>query len=348
MATTHRVALLPGDGIGPEVTEAARRVVEGAGVKVEWVELPCGLGAIEKHGDALPATTIEKIREIRVAMKGPTTTPIGGGHVSANVRLRQALELFANVRPVKTVPGLETPYGPVDLVIVRENTEDLYAGLENLVAPGVVTSIKVITRRASRRIARFAFQHASDWGRKRVTSVHKANIMKLADGLFLDCARTEAKRWAKSDAQRGAVTYDEILVDALCMRLVRRASDFDVLLLENLYGDIVSDLAAGLVGGLGLVPGGNYGRHAAVFEAVHGSAPDIAGKGISNPIAMVLSAAMMCHHLGEKDAFTRIRRGVAAVTKKKEHSTRDIGGTASTREITDAIVAEVRAQPVAG
>ena len=335
----HRVALLPGDGIGPEVTEAACRVLEGAGRRIEWTELPCGLTAFQKHGDALPKPTIDKIREIKVALKGPTTTPIGGGHQSANVRLRQALELFANVRPVKTVPGLETPYGAVDLVIVRENTEDLYAGLENLVAPGVVTSIKVITSRASKRIARFAFQHAIDWSRKRITAVHKANIMKLADGLFLDCAREVAQR------HEGQIAYDEVLVDALCMKLVRRPGDFDVLLLENLYGDIVSDLAAGLVGGLGLVPGGNYGRRAAVFEAVHGSAPDIAGKGVANPIAMILSAAMMCHHLGDKDAFLRIRRGVAAVTRKKEHLTPDIGGTAGTREITDAIIREVKAQP---
>jgi len=338
MSTTYPAILLPGDGIGPEVTEAAVRVIEAAGVEVVWESLPCGLVAVHEHDDALPAFVVERIRTVRVALKGPTTTPIGGGHVSANVRLRKALELFANVRPVKTVPGLETPYGPVDLVIVRENTEDLYAGLENLVAPGVVTSIKVITRRASRRIARFAFQHAHAWDRKRVTAVHKANIMKLADGLFLDCCRESSKPW------EGKISYDEMLVDALCMKLVRRASDFDVLLLENLYGDIVSDLAAGLVGGLGLVPGANYGRHAAVFEAVHGSAPDIAGKGVANPIAMILSAAMMCHHLGETQAFTRIRRGVATVTKKQEALTPDIGGTASTRQLTDAIIAEVKAQ----
>src|SRR5439155_4882502 len=273
---------VPGAGIGPGVPAAAVRVVEAAGVRVEWTEKPCGLEAAKAHGDALPAATLDAIREAKVALKGPTTTPIGGGHVSANVRLRKALELYANVRPVKTVPGLETPYGAVDLVIVRENTEDLYSGLENVVAPGVVTSIKVITRKASRRIAQFAFRHAVDWARKRVTAVHKANIMKLADGLFLDCARRAAAPYA------GRVAYDEVLVDALCMKLVKRASDFDVLLLENLYGDIVSDLAAGLVGGLGLVPGGNYGRDVAVFEAVHGSAPDIAGKGVANPIAMVL------------------------------------------------------------
>ena len=342
MAGPYPVVLLPGDGIGPEVTEAARRVVEAAGVRVEWREQPCGLAAAKTHGDALPPFVLDAIRAAGTALKGPTTTPIGGGHVSANVRLRQALELYANVRPVKTVPGLETPYGPVDLVIVRENTEDLYAGLENVVAPGVVTSIKVITRRASRRISNFAFRYAVENARRRVTSVHKANIMKLADGLFLECARRAARPY------EGRVGYDEVLVDALCMKLVKRASDFDVLLLENLYGDIVSDLAAGLVGGLGLVPGGNFGRTTAVFEAVHGSAPDIAGKGVANPIAMILSAAMMCRRLGEGDASTRIRRGVAAVTKKKEALTPDIGGTASTREMTDAIVREVRAQPPSG
>ena len=308
MSTAHPAILLPGDGIGPEVTEAAVRVVESAGVKVEWESLPCGLEAVHRHEDALPAFVVDRIRAVRVALKGPTTTPIGGGHVSANVRLRKALELFANVRPVKTVPGLETPYGPVDLVIVRENTEDLYAGLENLVAPGVVTSIKVITRRASRRIARFAFQHASAWDRKRVTAVHKANIMKLADGLFLDCCRESSRPFA------GRIAYDEVLVDALCMKLVRRASDFDVLLLENLYGDIVSDLAAGLVGGLGLVPGANYGRHAAVFEAVHGSAPDIAGKDVANPLATILSAAMMLRYSLDQDgAAGRIEAAVRKV-----------------------------------
>jgi isocitrate dehydrogenase (NAD+) len=335
----HRVVFLAGDGIGPEVTEAARRVLEAAGVPIRWVEKDIGAVALDRAGDTLPADTLASIREVGVALKGPTTTPIAKGHVSANVRLRKELELFANVRPVKTVPGLETPYGPVDLVVVRENTEDLYAGLENVVAPGVVTSIKVITDRASRRIARFAFQHARAWERKRVTAVHKANIMKKADGLFLECAQQVA-------AEHPDVAFDDILVDALCMKLVRRPSDFDVLLLENLYGDIVSDLAAGLIGGLGLAPGGNYGEGCAVFEAIHGSAPDIAGKGIANPIAMILSAAMMCHHLGRPDAYRRIRRGVAAVTKtRKDALTPDLGGTATTRVLTDAIMQEVRAQP---
>jgi len=337
-----RVVYLPGDGIGPEVCAAARRVVEAAGVEVEWVERPMGLAALETHGDALPATTLDAIRSAGVALKGPTTTPSGGGHVSANVRLRKALDLYANVRPVKTVPGLETPYGRVDLVIVRENTEDLYAGLEHEVAPGVVTSIKVITDRASRRIARFAFRHAVDWARKRVTAVHKANIMKLADGLFLRCAREVAAEHA------GRVAFDDVLVDALCMHLVRDPSRYDVLLLENLYGDIVSDLAAGLIGGLGLAPGANYGEGVAVFEAIHGSAPDIAGKGIANPIAMILSAAMMCHHLGHPGAWRRIRRGVADVTKnRREALTPDLGGHGTGADLCEAIVAAVRAQPLA-
>jgi isocitrate dehydrogenase (NAD+) len=331
--STHRVVLLAGDGIGPEVTEAARQVVEAAGLPVEWVPMPIGLEAFQQHGDALPAGTLAAIKGCGTALKGPTTTPIGKGHASANVRLRKELELFANIRPVKTVPGLETPYGPVDLVVVRENTEDLYAGLENEVAPGVITSIKVITERASRRIARFAFRHADAWGRKRVTAVHKANIMKKADGLFLECCRQE------SEAYAGKIAFDDVLVDALCMKLVRNASQFDVLLLENLYGDIVSDLAAGLIGGLGLAPGANYGEGGAVFEAIHGSAPDIAGKGVANPIAMILSAAMMCHHLGRPDLYKRIRRAVAHVTQHvKEALTPDLGGTAGTATLTRAIV----------
>jgi isocitrate dehydrogenase (NAD+) len=336
----HRVILLAGDGIGPEVTESARRVIEAAGLPVAWEEQPIGLDAFTAFGDALPAKTLAAIKSAGVALKGPTTTPIAKGHSSANVRLRKELELYANVRPVKTVPGLETPYGAVDLVVVRENTEDLYSGLENEVAPGVVTSIKVITDRASRRIARFAFQYATTWERKRVTAVHKANIMKKADGLFLECCRQE------SEAHAGKIAFDDVLVDALCMKLVRKPGSFDVLLLENLYGDIVSDLAAGLIGGLGLAPGANYGEGGAVFEAIHGSAPDIAGKGIANPIAMILSGAMMCHHLGRPDLYKRIRRGVAHVTQHvKSALTPDLGGTATSATLTAAIVDGVKAQP---
>jgi len=332
----HRVVLLPGDGIGPEVVGAARRVVEATGLGIEWVPMEMGVVAFEKYGDALPGDVLEEIRRCGVALKGPTTTPIGGGHASANVRLRKELGLFANVRPVKTVPGLERPYGATDLVIVRENTESLYAGLENEVAPGVVTSIKVITEVASRRIAHFAFEYATKWGRHRVTAVHKANIMKKADGLFLACARAEAV------AYEGRVHFDDVLVDALAMKLVTNPSQYDVLLLENLYGDIVSDLAAGLIGGLGLAPGANYGLDCAVFEAIHGSAPDIAGKGIANPIAMILSAAMMCHHLGDTDAYVRIRKSVRTVTRDHPDAlTPDLGGKGTTRSLADAIIVEV-------
>ena len=340
----RRVVLLPGDGIGPEVVEAARRVVEAAGLAIEWVPREIGAVAFEKYGDALPAEVLEEIRRCGVALKGPTTTPIAKGYTSANVRLRKELALFANVRPVKTVPGLETPYGQTDLVIVRENTEDLYAGFENEVAPGVVTSIKVITETASRRIAKFAFEYALKWDRKRVTAVHKANIMKKADGLFLDCALQESK------AYEGRIKFDDILVDALAMKLVTKPSQFDVLLLENLYGDLVSDLAAGLIGGLGLAPGANYGPDCAVFEAIHGSAPDIAGKGIANPIAMILSAAMMCHHLDDADAYVRIRKSVRTITTDHHDVlTPDLGGKGTTRSLTDAIVREVerrRSEPV--
>jgi isocitrate dehydrogenase (NAD+) len=340
--SAHRVVFLPGDGIGPEVAHAARRVLEAAEMPIEWTEMDLGLCALEKHGDAMPAATVAAIKECGVALKGPTTTPIGGGHVSANVRLRKALELFANVRPVKTVPGLETRHGPVDMVIVRENTESLYAGLENEVAPGVITSIKVITDKACKRISKFAFDYAKRWGRKEVTAVHKANIMKLADGLFLDCARQASRE------QEGDAKFSDVLVDALCMHLVTNPSRFDILLLENLYGDIVSDLAAGLIGGLGLAPGGNYGADCAVFEAIHGTAPDIAGKGVANPIAMILSAAMMCHHLGHEDKYTRIRRGLASVTRThKDALTPDLGGTGTTDDLTNAIIEGVRAQPAA-
>lgn len=339
----HSVVLLPGDGIGPEVVESARRVIDVAlPGGIEWVPVLAGLGAFEKTGDALPDDVVDAIRDTGVALKGPTTTPIGGGHASANVRLRKALDLYANVRPVKTVPGLETAHGPVDLVVVRENTESLYAGLENVVAPGVVTSLKVITDRASRRIAHFAFEYAVRWGRKRVMAVHKANIMKKADGLFLDCAREEAEPFGSR------VKFDDILVDALAMRLVTDPSQFDVLLLENLYGDIVSDLAAGLIGGLGLAPGANYGERCAVFEAIHGSAPDIAGRGIANPIAVILSGAMMCHHLGHTEAYTHIRKSVAAVTREhRDELTPDLGGKGTTHSLTDAIIAALEARMAA-
>lgn len=338
--SAHQVVFLAGDGIGPEVAGSARRVLDAAGMDIEWIEKDLGLGAFEKHGDALPTETVDAIRACGIALKGPTTTPIGTGHVSANVRLRKELELFANVRPVKTVPGLETSHGAVDMVIIRENTESLYAGLENEVAPGVVTSIKVITDKACKRISKFAFEYARKWDRKEVTAVHKANIMKLADGLFLRCAQEAA------EAADDGVAFSDVLVDALCMHMVTNPARYDILLLENLYGDIVSDLAAGLIGGLGLAPGGNYGEDCAVFEAIHGTAPDIAGKGVANPIAMILSGAMMCHHLGHPITYKRIRRGVAAVTREqKDVLTPDLGGSGTTEGITEAIIAAVKAQP---
>ncbi len=338
--SVHQIVFLPGDGIGPEVAGAARNVLSAVGMDIEWIEKDLGLVAVENFGDAMPEDTCEAVRACGVALKGPTATPIGHGHQSANVRLRRALNLYANVRPVKTVPGLETSHGPVDLVIVRENTESLYMGLENEVAPGVVTSIKVITDRASRRIAQFAFDYARKWNRREVVAVHKANIMKLADGLFLRCAR-EAAAQAGDD-----IAFGDVLVDALCMHMVTKPARYDVLLLENLYGDIVSDLAAGLIGGLGLAPGGNYGEDCAVFEAIHGTAPDIAGQGVANPIAMILSAAMMCHHLGYPIAYKRIRRGVAAVTREQaDLLTPDLGGKGTTEGLTEAIMAAVQAQP---
>ncbi len=338
--STHRVAFLAGDGIGPEVTQSAREVLEAAGLPLEWVEAPMGLCAFEAQGDALPADSVARIQECGVALKGPTTTPIGTGHVSANVRRRKELELYANVRPVKTVPGLETPYGAVDMVIVRENTESLYAGIENEVAPGVITSIKVITDKACRRISKFAFDYARRWNRREVTAVHKANIMKLADGLFLNIAREVSKD------HEGEVEFNDVLVDALCMKMVTDPSRYDILLLENLYGDIVSDLAAGLIGGLGLAPGANYGEDCAVFEAIHGTAPDIAGQGVANPIAMILSGAMMCHHLGRTDLYTRIRRGIANVTREqKDVLTPDLGGSGSTESLTKHIIASVEKEP---
>jgi len=336
----QRVVLLPGDGIGPEVVGAARRVIDASGPPVEWVPMEIGLAAVEHYGETLPAEALVELRRCGVALKGPTTTPIGTGHVSANVRLRRELMLFANVRPVKTVPGLETPYGKTDLVIVRENTESLYVGLENEVAPGVVTSIKVITETASRRIARFAFEHAVKWGRHRVTAVHKANIMKKADGLFLECARQESK------AYEGRVHFDDVLVDALAMKLVSNPAQFDTLLLENLYGDIVSDLAAGLIGGLGLAPGANYGPDCAVFEAIHGSAPDIAGRDVANPVASILSVGMLYRHSFERpEADEAIQQAVNAVLET--HRTADIMAPGKQqvgcREMGDLIAARLEA-----
>jgi isocitrate dehydrogenase (NAD+) len=331
---THVVTLIPGDGIGPEVTAAAVRVLSATGIDFQWETEPAGISAIGEHGTPLPARTVESVRRNGVALKGPTETPVAGGHRSVNVELRKTLDLYANLRPVRTLPGIVSRYTDVDLVVVRENTEDLYSGLEHVVVPGVVESLKIITERASTRIALFAFDHARAVGRRRVTAVHKANIMKLSDGLFLDCCRIVARQYPE-------IRYDEIIVDNACMQLVLDPTAFDVLLLENLYGDIVSDLCAGFIGGLGLAPGANIGEKAAVFEAVHGSAPDIAGKNLANPIALVLSSAMMLDHLREHEAAERVRRAVRETLAGREKLTRDLGGTAGTTEIAEAVAARV-------
>lgn len=334
----HGVTLIPGDGIGPEVAGAMRQVVEAAGVEIEWHEQQAGAATIEQYGTQLPPHVLDCIRKDGVAIKGPLTTPIGTGFASANVALRKALDLYACLRPVHNLPGISTRFGDVDLVVVRENTEGLYSGIEHEVVPGVVESLKVTTERACKRISEFAFAYARRCGRRRVTVVHKANIMKLTDGLFLKCAREVAERHSE-------IQYDEMIVDATCMRLVMDPERFDILLCENLYGDIVSDLTAGLVGGLGVVPGANLGEGVAVFEAVHGSAPDIAGLGLANPTAILLSACLMLDHLDEQPAADAIREAIYAVLRSGEHLTRDLGGTAGTQEFTDALIASL---PAAG
>jgi isocitrate dehydrogenase (NAD+) len=330
----HRITLVPGDGIGPEVTSAAVRVLQATGIAFEWETEQAGAQALATDGTTLPERVLESIRRNRVALKGPTGTPVAGGHRSVNVDLRKRLDLYANLRPVKSLPGVASRYQDVDLVIVRENTESLYSGLEHVVVPGVVESLKIITEKASSRIARFAFDYARKHGRGRVTAVHKANIMKLSDGLFLDCCRSVAR-------DHPGIRYDEVIVDNLCMQLVLDPNRYDVLLLENLYGDIVSDLCAGFVGGLGMAPGANIGETSAVFEAVHGSAPDIAGKNRANPIALVLSAALMLDHLGESEAAERVRAGIRAVLRDPGKLTPDLGGPAGTTGVAEAIAAAV-------
>ncbi len=330
----RKVTLIPGDGIGPEVVEAAVRVLDAAGAEIEWEEMPAGIGVVSQYGKPLPDHVIDSIKANKVALKGPLTTIVAKGFASVNVELRRQLHLYANLRPVRNVPGIQTRFRDVNLLVVRENTEDLYSGIEHMVAPGVTESLKVITKDASMRIARFAFEYARQRGRKKVTAVHKANIMKLSDGLFLQCAQTVAEAYPD-------VTYEEIIVDNLAMQLVMNPTQFDILLLTNLYGDIVSDLCAGLVGGLGMVPGANLGDEYAVFEAVHGSAPTIAGKGIANPIALIFSSLLLLRHLGQDSVADRIREAVHRVTRKGQTLTRDLGGTATTREITDAIIAEL-------
>jgi isocitrate dehydrogenase (NAD+) len=326
----HTITLIPGDGIGPEIVAATVRVIEATGVDIEWETQILGAQAQEKFGTTIPESTIESIKRNKVALKGPQMTPVGKGFTSVNVGLRKALDLYANVRPIKTLPNVPSRYSDVDLVIVRENTEGLYAGLEHTVIPGVVESLKIITEKASTRIAKYAFEYARVNGRKKVTCVHKANIMKLSDGLFLECFEKVAQDYPEIEA-------DNKIVDNCCMQLVIRPEQFDVLVLENLYGDIVSDLCAGLIGGLGLAPGANIGEQGAVFEAVHGSAPDIAGQGIANPTAILMSGLLMLRHLGEHDAANRAEKAMLDVYAEGKSITRDLGGTAKTDEFARAI-----------
>jgi len=329
---THKVTLIPGDGIGPEVTQAVVRILEASGAKFEWERFAAGAEAFEIHGEYIPAALYESIERNRVALKGPVTTPIGGGFKSINVTLRKKFDLFANLRPIRNLPGLDTKYPGVDLVIVRENTEGEYVGLEHEVVPGVVESIKVITEKGSTRIARFAFEYARKHGRRKIHAIHKANIMKLSDGLFLRCARQVAEEYP-------LVAYGEHLIDNTCMQLVMNPFQYDTLLLENLYGDIVSDLCAGLVGGLGLAPGANLGVNCAIFEAVHGSAPDIAGKDVANPTALLQSAILMLRHLDETAAADKAQKALETVYAERRTLTRDVGGTAGTTQFTEAVLA---------
>jgi isocitrate dehydrogenase (NAD+) len=327
----HKITLVPGDGIGPEVTQATLKVIEAAGIEVEWETINAGGDAFQQYGKYLPDELMESIRRNKVAIKGPIATPIGQGFASINVALRKALTLYANFRPIKNLPGVKTRFDNVDIIVVRENTEDLYSGLEHVVVPGVVESLKIITANASTRIARFAFEYARRHKRKKISAIHKANIMKLSDGLFLECVRNIAQFYPE-------IVYEELIVDNTCMQMVLDPTQFDVMLLENLYGDIVSDLGAGLVGGLGLVPGANLGEDCAIFEPVHGSAPKIAGKNMANPTAMLLSAVLMFHHLGESEKASLIASAVEKVFSQGKILTPDLGGTTSTTQFTDAVV----------
>jgi len=332
---SHRVTLIPGDGIGPEVTSATVRILEAAGVKIAWEKFAAGSEAYEKYQEYIPKELIESIEQTGVALKGPVTTPIGGGFSSINVALRKRFELYANFRPIRNLPSLPTRYPAVDLAIVRENTEGLYSGIEHEVVPGVVESLKIMTEKACTRIARFAFEFARREKRKKIHAIHKANIMKLSDGLFLRCCREVAKGYPE-------ITYGEHIVDNTCMQLVMNPYQYDVLVMENLYGDILSDLCAAFVGGLGLVPGANIGERYAIFEAVHGSAPDIAGKDLANPTAVLQSAILMLRHLGESEAADHIYRALEKTYKEKQHLTRDVGGTSKTSEFTEAVIANLQ------
>src|SRR5271156_2935461 len=329
--TSHKVTLIPGDGIGPEVIRATVRMLEATGVKFEWESFAAGAEAVDKYKEYIPKEWNGSIERTRVGLKGPGTTPIGGGFSSINVELRKRFELFANFRPIRNLPHIPTRYPGVDLIVVRENTEGLYSGIEHEVVPGVVESIKVITEKASTRVSRFAFEYARKNQRKKIHSIHKANIMKMSDGLFLRCSRNVSKEYPE-------ITYGEHIVDNTCMQLVMNPYQYDILLMENLYGDIVSDLCAGLVGGLGLVPGANFGHECAIFEAVHGSAPDIAGKNLANPTAILRSALLMLRHIGEHDAALKIRNALEHVYRTRDKLTRDVGGKASTSEFADFII----------
>jgi isocitrate dehydrogenase (NAD+) len=326
--------MIPGDGIGPEVMAATQTVVRAAGADISWVEAAAGLGAAERHGDPLPTTTLDLIRRYRVALKGPCTTPVGKGFRSINVRLRQELDLYASVRPVHTLPGIKVPYRDVDLVVVRENTEGLYSGLEHVVIKGVVESLRIVTRAAAERIVRFAFELARHQGRRRVTFCHKADVLPLSDGLFLATARAVADDYP-------FLEFAELHVDALCMQLALDPTRFDVLVMENLFGDVLSDLCAGLVGGLGVVPGANIGNRYALFEAVHGSAPDLAGKGLANPIALIRSAVLMLEHIGQPRTAQRIENAVRQTLQNGRGLTRDLGGDGTTATLTEQLVANL-------
>lgn len=327
----HRVTLIPGDGIGPEISQATRRVLEATGIVFEWEVQEAGESVMSRYGTPLPDHVLESIRRNRVALKGPITTPVGKGFRSVNVALRQALDLYANLRPCRSLPGVKTPFPDVDLVVVRENTEDLYAGVEHMVGEDAAESIKIITRKASQRIARFAFQYAIRNCRRKVTAVHKANIMKLSDGLFLESCRQVAAEFPQ-------IEFDDRIVDNMCMQLVQKPGLYDVLLTPNLYGDIISDLCAGLIGGLGVAAGANLGDSSAVFEAVHGSAPKYAGQNLANPTALILSGVLMLEHLGEVQAAGRVKKALEAVLAEGKSVTFDLGGHAGTSEMADAII----------
>ena len=327
----HKVTLIPGEGIGPEVAAAAQRVIDASGAKIEWEEIHARASEGSEKGQLLNKAVIESVKRNRVALKGPMATAIAGGPPSVNVALRKTLDLYANLRPVKNVPGVQSRFENVDVVLVRENTEDLYSGLEHEVVPGVVESLKIITEKASTRIAHFAFEYAKRHGRKKIHAIHKANIMKLSDGLFLKSIRAVAEKYPD-------IEYKELIVDNACMQMVLKPEQYDVLLLPNLYGDVMSDLAAGLVGGLGVVPSGNIGDQAAMFEAVHGTAPDIAGKGLANPTALLMSSVMMLDHLNEGSAARRIQAALEKVYREAKHTTHDVGGKAGTAEFTEAVI----------